>query len=129
MAQADTETTLSPKQVRALECLMERGPGQTMEDVAKAAGVSRRTLYRYLEDVVFVKAFRDRVQIELGAHRQRVAAALVSGAVTPGKGQASMQRIYWQKLGEFVDARSLQVEDPDEVLSRLLGIPKERLPD
>lgn len=128
MSQTDTESALTLKQARALEALMERGPEQTMEDVARAAGVSRRSLYRYLDDPVFLKAYRDRVELELGAHRGRVADALVKGAITPGPGQASMQKIYWQRLGELIDAKSLQFEDADSVLSRILGTPKESLP-
>jgi AcrR family transcriptional regulator len=127
-SQTDTESALSPKQARALEALMERGAEQTMEDVARAAGVSRRTLYRYLCDPAFLKVFRERVELEMGANRQRVAAALVKGATTPGPGQAAMQKIYWQRLGELIDAKSWQFEDPDEILSRILGIPKDKLP-
>jgi AcrR family transcriptional regulator len=99
-----------------------------MEDVARAARVSRRTLYRYLADPAFRKVFRERVELEMGAHRQRVAAALVQGATTPGPGQASMQKIFWQRLGELIDARSWQIEDADSVLSRILGTSKESLP-
>lgn len=130
MSQTDTGSALTPKQARALEALMERGPEQTMEDVARAARVSRRSLYRYLGDPAFRKVFRERVELEMGAHRQRVAAALIRGAATPGPGQAAMQKLYWQRLGELIDARSLQFEDStDEILSRFLGCPKDQLPD
>jgi hypothetical protein len=85
-------------------------------------------MHRYLVDPVFLRAYKDRVELELGAHRGRVAAALVKGATTPGPGQASMQKIYWQRLGELIDAKSWQLEDPNETLSRVLGVSKESLP-
>lgn len=127
-AQTDTESTLTLRQEKALECLMGREPDESIEDVASRAGVSRRTMHRYLGDPVFLKAYRERVEIELGAHRQRVAAALVRGAITPSPGQSAMQKIYWQRLGELIDAKRWQVEDPDAVLSKILGVPRESLP-
>jgi putative insertion element HTH domain-containing protein len=127
-AQTDTESTLTLRQIRTLECLMDRRSEESLEDVAVRAGVSRRTMHRYLVDPVFLNAYRERVELELGAHRGRVAAALVKGAINPGPGQASMQKIYWQRLGELIDARSWQFEDPEEVLSRVLGISKDELP-
>jgi AcrR family transcriptional regulator len=127
-AQTDTESALTLKQARALECLIGRGSEESIEDVASRAGVSRRTMHRYLVDPVFLAAYRERVELELGAHRGRVAAALVKGATTPGSGQASMQKIYWQRLGELIDSRSWQIEDPDSVLSRILNVAKDELP-
>ncbi len=85
-------------------------------------------MHRYLVDPAFLRAYKDRVELELGAYRGRVAAALVKGATTPGPGQASMQKIYWQRLGELIDAKSWQLEDPEEILSRVLGISKDKLP-
>jgi hypothetical protein len=128
-AQIDTESDLTLRQARALECLMGRQPEESIEDVAVRAGVSRRTMHRYLVDPAFLKAYRDRVELELGAHRGRVAAALVKGATTPSPGQAAMQRIYWQRLGELIDVSRLQVEDADKILSSVLGISKDELPD
>ena len=127
-AQTDSESDLTLRQARALECLMGREPEETIEDVASRAGVSRRTMHRYLVDPAFLRAYRERVELELGAQRGRVAAALVKGATTPGSGQAGMQKIYWQRLGELIDAKSLQIEDPRERLSQILNIPKEELP-
>lgn len=127
-AQTDTESTLSLKQTRALEALMTRESEESIEAVALRAGVSRRTMHRYLVDPVFLAAYRNRVELELGAYRGRVAAALVKGATTPGSGQASMQKIYWQRLGELNDAKNVRIEDPRETLSRFLNVPKEELP-
>ena len=68
-----------------------------------ACGGTRRTLHRYLRDEVFIAEFRKRIEDELGSARSKVAVALVRGASMPGPGQAAMQKIYWQRLGELVD--------------------------
>lgn len=121
MAQNGAKSLLTLKQARALEALVEWGAEQTMEDVARAAGVSRRTLYRFLSDPVFLRFYRHRVELELGAHRGRVGAALVKGATTRGPGQAAMQKLHWQRLGELVEAKSLEFEDAGEILYQLPG--------
>ena len=86
-----------------MECLTSRGLDETLADVAERAMVTRRTLYRYLRDESFVAEFRKRIEGELGAARSKVAGALILGASTPGPGQAAMQKLYWQRLGELVD--------------------------
>ena len=65
--------------------------------------MTARTLYRYLRQEEFVAECRRRIEDELGAARGRVAAALIEGASTPGPGQAAMQKIFWQRLGELAD--------------------------
>lgn len=106
-AQIGTESSLTLRQEKALECLMDRAPDETIEDIASRAGVSRRTMHRYLTNPAFLKAYRELVEIELGAHRHRVASALVKGAITPSPWQASMQKLYWQRIGELTDRTEL----------------------
>ena len=100
-SQGVTPPRVSLSQLAALEALIGRRDGETLEGVAGRAGVTRRTLHRYLQKPDFVGEYRRLIEAELGGARAKVAAALVRGAVTPGHGQAAMQRIYWQRLGEL----------------------------
>lgn len=49
------DNNLSPKQRKAIESLLTSG---TVADAARAAGVTRDTLYRWLKDATFAKALR-----------------------------------------------------------------------
>lgn len=97
----DPETNLTHRESKAIECLLTREPEETLAEVAERAGVKVRVLYRYMRDADFKKAYKERVELEMGGHRSRVANALIRGAVKDGPGQAAMQKIYWQRLGEF----------------------------
>lgn len=114
----ETYGTLSASQVKALEALVSQGIDETLEAVAARGGVSRVTLWRYLQDPEFIAAYRQRVEDEMGSQRARVARALIEGACTPGQGQASMQRIYWQRLGELSEKREISGPDGGPVETR-----------
>lgn len=107
VSESVTGADLSPQQLVAVESLVARGADETLADVARRARVTPRTLYRYLQGADFVHEFRKRVEDELGAYRAKVASALVRGAISVGPGQAAMQRIFWQRLGELVDKQEL----------------------
>jgi AcrR family transcriptional regulator len=96
-----------------LECLMTRTEDETIEQVASRAGVSRRTMHRYLRDASFHTEYRSRVAIEIGSQRGRMALALVKGGTTPGPGQAAMQKIYWTMLGELKDLSAMELTGKD----------------
>lgn len=113
MAQSDSISTLTPRQIVALECLMTRTEDETIEQVASRAGVSRRTMHRYLRDASFHADYRTRVAIEIGSQRGRMALALVKGGTTPGPGQAAMQKIYWTMLGELKDLSAMELTGKD----------------
>jgi hypothetical protein len=98
-----TKANLSDQQIRAMECLISREPEETLAQVAARAGVSVRSLYRYMKEPGWMAEYRGRIELELGGQRGRVASALIRGATTPGPGQAAMQKIYWQRLGELKD--------------------------
>ncbi len=91
-----------------------------MEDVAKRADVTRRTLYRYIRDETFVAEYRKRIEDELGAARGRVAAALVEGAATPGQGQGTMQKLYWQRLGELTDKHEVSGPGGEPIITEVV---------
>ena len=103
MSESVTSGDLSARAVKAAATLASRRIHETLADVAERAGVTPRTLYRYMQKPAFVTEFRKRVEDELGTERGKVAAALVKGACNPGQGQAAMQKIYWQRLGELIE--------------------------
>jgi AcrR family transcriptional regulator len=113
MAQNDSISRLAPRQLVALECLMSRTEDETIEQVASRAGVSRRTMHRYLRDSSFHAEYRSRVIMEIGSQRGRMALALVKGGTTPGPGQAAMQKIYWTMLGELKDLLAMELTGKD----------------
>jgi len=57
MTKTDTKTkdTLTPRQQRAISAMMD---SRNMADVAFKAGISERTLYRWLRDPNFISAVR-----------------------------------------------------------------------
>ena len=119
VSQSVTSGDLSTSQVVAMECLTSRGLDETLADVAERAKVTRRTLHRYLRDEVFIAEFRKRIEDELGSARSKVAVALVRGASMPGPGQAAMQKIYWQRLGELVEKQEHSGPGGEPVLTRI----------
>lgn len=111
LKQDATDDSLSPKQVVALECLLTQTVDETLESVAARAGVSRTTLYRYLQDETFNTEFRSRVSAEFKRRRALVAKALMEGAIANGPGQAAMQKLYWQMLNEIKDSVEITGKD------------------
>ena len=81
--------------------------------------MTARTLYRYLRQEEFVAECRRRIEDELGAARGRVAAALIEGASTPGPGQAAMQKIFWQRLGELADKHEHSGPSCEPIITRI----------
>lgn len=117
MAQSDSISKLAPRQLVALECLMTREVDETIEQVAERAGVSRRTMHRYLRDASFHAEYKSRVIMEIGSQRGRMALALVKGGTTPGPGQAAMQKIFWTMLGELRDQLEITGKDRGPILT------------
>lgn len=112
-SQVATEEKLSPLQLRAIECLAAREPEETISDVAKCAGVSRETIHRYMRDPLFMEKYKERVRVEISSNRGRMATALVRAGLTPGPGQAAMQKIYWTMLGELSDVSKVELTGKD----------------
>lgn len=125
--QIGTVDTLSPRQLLALECLVNRDPGETIEQVGQRAGVSRVTMHRYLKDPKFQQEYRQRVAIELASQRGRMAIALVRGGTTPGPGQAALQKIYWTMLGELRDTLEVTGKDGGPIDINVQQIPLHKL--
>jgi hypothetical protein len=110
MAQVVTNSGLTPRQQKALECLINRLPEETLADVSNHAGVSLRTLHRYMREKNFSDEFRLSIAIELASSRGKMAAALIRGGLKPGPGQAAMQKLYWQLIGDIKDL--LEISGP-----------------
>jgi len=122
----DTEI-LTSKQLIALECLLSRRPGETNEEVARRAGISRVTFFRYCRDANFQREYRARVNTKLANARGLVADALLEGAINRGHGQAAMQKIYWTMLGELKDTLELTGKDGKPIDLNLQQIPLDKL--
>lgn len=118
MSDTDSFHGLKLREQKALECLMTRTEDETLADVAARAGVTVRTLHRYLKDEDFKREYRSQVEMEMGGQRARVASALVRGALKTGTGQAAMQKIYWQRLGELNEKVELTGANGGPVESR-----------
>ncbi len=97
------ESGLNRDQLRAVDALAHRTFGQTLQSIADDAGCCRMSLYRWMRLPEFVQAVRTSVEARLGMHRGEVAGALLDGAAIPGAGQSSMQRLYWQLLGDLTE--------------------------
>jgi hypothetical protein len=111
MAQFVTKSDLTPRQQKTLECLLDRLPDETLGDVANRAGVSLRTLHRYMLEKSFSEEFKLSIAIELGSSRGKMAQALIRGGIKPGSGQAAMQKLYWQLIGDVKEL--LEITGPD----------------
>lgn len=84
-----------------------------MDQVAARAKISRRSLFRYLREEAFAREYRMRLTLTASSDRGRMLHALVQAALTPGPGQASCQRLFWQLQGEVRDLVSLEVSGPE----------------
>ena len=76
-------------------------------------------LSRSCPEAALLLAVGVRVEDELGAYRAKVAAALVRGAITTGPGQAAMQRIFWQRLGELVEKQERTGADGGPIITKI----------
>jgi len=123
----ETDETFTRRQLLALDCLVDRRPDETLTEVGKRAGISRVTLYRYLNDPEFHREYRARVAAELTSQRSRMANALIKGGVTPGPGQASLQKIYWTMLGELRDTLEVTGKDGGPIDINVQPIPLDKL--
>src|ERR1700732_740494 len=93
---------LSVKQIRALNCLLTQGLTETIAEVSARAGVSPRTIYRYMQSSEFMREYRRLCTQELSVHRAAVTKALIKGACTRGPAQPAMAKLYFERLGEPV---------------------------
>lgn len=105
----DTSPQLSDRQFRVLNVLLTQGLGETLAQVAIRAGVSPRTIYRYMQDREFVTEYRRLCTRELSVHRAAVTKALIKGACTRGPAQPAMAKLYFERLGEPVVEHSENV--------------------
>lgn len=102
-----TGKNLTLKQLKTIERLIDQQPGESINDICFDMSIHRQTLQKWLRHPAFALEYRARVESTLAAHRAQVGDALVKGAVIPGTGQSSMQRIYWQRMGELADRTEL----------------------
>ena len=111
MPQDRTDSSLGPKQRKAVEALLTTGDARS---AAQAAGVSRDTLYRWLKQPAFLAAVREaearaldelsRVLVRLGS---TAAATLERAMAEPSAPWATRVRAADASLGRLLQLREL----------------------
>lgn len=87
---------------RALAALQSKGYKETMEQVAIRAGVSRKTLYRYLAGSTFAGELRRRVLLDIKGDYAPFMRQVLDSAMERGPGQAALVRVILDKIGDPV---------------------------
>lgn len=105
---------LTPRMIVALEALVSRDVDETYESIAQRGGVSRNTLYRYMDDPAFMAEYQRRVRMEFRGVRMQVAKKLISQAV---QGDAQSQRLYWQLSGMLSETIEFNTGPPRNIES------------
>lgn len=113
---------INPKQSRAIDALLTEGG---IDAAAKVAGVSRVTLWRWLQDETFCNALKQADSERMGATIRRLtslsdaAVTTLQEAMTSGK---TGERI---RAADIVLARLLQLRELHELEQRITQIEKE----
>lgn len=100
---------LDAKRIKVLHALLSARPQDTNEDIARTIGLSPSTVYRFLQEDRFLAEYKKRVLSMAELFRGSVMKALIEGAVRPGPGQSSLQRIYWEIVGELKKSADVQI--------------------
>lgn len=112
LQQRATPSNMITRQEIVLLALVEQQPKETFAELAERCGVSRTTIWRYLQDDNFHTALRILRQRWVKMHLGRVNNALINLALehgTPGQVQAA--RTVLQYVGELKDSVELTGKD------------------
>ena len=90
--------SLAPKKIHAARALAEREIAETMQQVADRACVSRRTLYRYLDDPEFCQLMKDLTDAALVRYQPQIDRVMVRKALG---GSVAAARYLAQRGGRF----------------------------
>lgn len=121
--------SFSPKKLSALRALANMGPGDTMEVIAEKAGVSKRSLYRYLASNRFRHALREIRDRELASIRIAAGRVLARHVLS---GDMEAMRIYLKMVGDAgVELSSVKVsnDSADKIIADALGLELDELPE
>lgn len=97
---------LSVKQLKAIEMLIDIENSRTKQEIASLVGVSEATLYRWLNDAVFLEVLHKRSEEVLRAFKYRVNRALMRKIED---GNVDAIKLYYEKLGELAELGTLKV--------------------
>jgi predicted DNA-binding protein (UPF0251 family) len=97
---------LTLRQVEVINAMIAN-PDASQSEIAEIVGVTRMTVWRYFQNKDFQAEYKFQVGLLLKASRTKVAAALIAGATNFGGGMASLQRLYWQLVGDLKEQLEL----------------------
>lgn len=103
---------LNLTQLRALHVLVDRSDNESMEECAKKIGITRRTLYNYLDDKKFKAAYVKEIDKYFAASRSVISRKLVEAASNPdNRSQIPAMTLYYKLIGELKDQLQVEVND------------------
>ena len=114
---------LSEQQFKVAEALALRSPGESLMDVAKRAGVSKATLWRYRQEDGFCEAVRQRIRDITWADRGPVIRALTNKVL---EGDVPAIRLWLQWRGELVEKSEVDLNTGVTVVVGKQWVPDER---
>jgi Helix-turn-helix of insertion element transposase len=102
LAEVATTPVLSPRRLKALNCLLAKADGDSMATVAASAGVHVRTLFNYMADQQFYAEYRRMCNELYKAHHVEVTKAHIKGCLRHGPAQAQLIKLYYDRVGDPV---------------------------
>jgi hypothetical protein len=97
-----------------------------MKSVARRAGCSRRTLYRYLNDPSFKSKYQAAISTELASMKGAMVAALYTAALDPeSRNQVAALKLYWTLVGDLRESFDVNMTATVETVNAAL--PYDRL--
>ncbi|MBN9655976.1 hypothetical protein J0K78_17000 [Halobacillus sp. GSS1] len=114
----DIEAHLDNRKIKAAHLLVAndfapKGEVRTVEDISEEVGVSRKTIYEWKKEIIFIKYMEALSDVSLASYRSKVDSQLmklIEG--TSNNGQASVKALeMWYKLhGRLVERSEIMDE-------------------
>lgn len=125
-SKASTIPILSPRRLKALNCLLSKADKETMAECAARAGCSARTLFSYMADTTFYNEYRRLCNELYKASHIEVTKAHIKGCLRHGPAQAQLIKLYYDRVGDPIVEHSENVNtnraDPFNIDDLSIGI-------